>query len=195
MIKLAIFDMDGTVFESYLNWLKIKEELKIEAGGNILQEIYRENRVDRERLEILENYEKENTLRTKPIRGVSDFLFYLKTGNISTVLATNNNRENTHFLLDKFNFEFDFVITREMKLWKPGPDAFLYAMEKYRCQPGETLCIGDSHYDVNASRKAGITDIFIIKNQGSSIPIDDAGVIYFEDYFDLKEILKQDYDI
>ncbi len=39
MVKLAIFDMDGTVFESYLDWKKIKTELCIE-NGNILKEIY-----------------------------------------------------------------------------------------------------------------------------------------------------------
>jgi len=189
-LKLAIFDMDGTVFESYLDWLKIKEELKIKAGGNILKEIYRENRVDKKRLEILENYEKKNTLKTKPIKGIADFLLYLKTCNITAVLVTNNNRENTYFLLDKFDLNFDLVITREMKLWKPDPDAFLYTMDKYNCQPAETICIGDSHYDVKASVKAHVTDIFIIKSE-HSLQLPDAGVIYFKDYIDLREIIER----
>ena len=37
MFKLAIFDMDGTIFESYLDWTKIKLELGIES--NILKEL------------------------------------------------------------------------------------------------------------------------------------------------------------
>ena len=124
MIKLAVFDMDGTVFTSHLDWLKIREELNIPPGGNILKEIYNNNQVDKKRLEILESYEKENTLKTEPINGIPDFLFYLKKRNIATVLLTNNNRENTHYLLDKFDIEFDLVMTRELKLWKPDPDAF-----------------------------------------------------------------------
>ena len=35
MIKLAIFDMDGTVFESHLDWIKIREELEIDRGDII----------------------------------------------------------------------------------------------------------------------------------------------------------------
>ena len=42
MIKLAIFDMDGTVFENYLDWLQIRKELDIKQGGNILKEIYKD---------------------------------------------------------------------------------------------------------------------------------------------------------
>lgn len=191
MIKLAIFDMDGTVFESHLDWLKIREELEIEKGGNILKEIYKDDGVDESRLEILENYEKENTLKTRPIRGIADFLLYLTDGNVTTVLITNNNRENTYFLLNKFNLNFDLVITREMKLWKPDPDGFLYAMAEYRCKPEETIAIGDSHYDVRASRRARVPHIFIIKNSRvmQLIGANAEDVTYFEDYRDLKEML------
>lgn len=191
MIKLAIFDMDGTVFENHLDWLKIRLELEIERGGNILKEIYKDNGVDEGRLEILENYEKENTLKTRPIRGIADFLLYLTDGNVTTVLFTNNNRENTSFLLNKFNLNFDLVITREMKLWKPEPDGFLYAMAVYQCKPEETIAIGDSQYDVRASRRAHVPHIFIIKNSRvmQLIGVNAEDVTYFEDYRDLKAML------
>ncbi len=188
MIKLAIFDMDGTVFESHLDWLKIREELAIERGSNILKEIYRENRVDRDRLEILESYEKENTLRARPIPGISEFLLYLKDSNVAAVLVTNNNRENTFFLLNKFNLCFDLVITREMKLWKPEPGAFLYVMGKYGCKPEETIAIGDSHYDVWASRRAHVPHIFIIRSARviGLVGANAEDVTYFDDYRELK---------
>jgi HAD superfamily hydrolase (TIGR01549 family) len=193
MIKLALFDMDGTIFESHLDWLKIRRELRIEKSGNILKEIYKDGGVDEERLQKLENYEKENTLKTKPIRGISDFLGYLGDENITTVLITNNNRENTDYLLNKFNLNFGLVITREMKLWKPAPDAFLYAMARYQCKSDETIVIGDSHYDVGASRRARVPHIFIIKNSRviQLIGSRAADVTYFGDYLELKAILER----
>lgn len=192
MIKLAIFDMDGTVFESHLDWLKIREELNIQPGGNILEEIYMNNQVDKKRLKILENYEKENTLKTEPIKGIADFLFYLQKGSITTVLLTNNNRENTHYLLNKFNLYFDLVMTREMKLWKPDPDAFFYAMKKTGYTSEETISIGDSHYDVKSSRRANVPYIFIIKTPRSiSLQKENPDIILFQDYFDLKAIIKR----
>ena len=194
MIKLVVFDMDGTVFTSHLDWLKIREELNIPHGGNILKEIYKNNQVDKTRLRILENYEKENTLKTKPIKGISDFLFYLQRRNITTVLLTNNNRENTHYLLEKFHLEFDLVITRELKLWKPDPEAFFYAMKKTGYTSEETISIGDSHYDVKASRRANVPYIFIIKTPRSISLQKEKGnpdFTLFNDYIELKNIIKE----
>ena len=96
MIKLAIFDMDGTVFESYLNWKEIKQELNL-TNKNILKEIYKKNPPDYEKLQILEKYEEDNTKKTKPIPGISQFITYLKSRNIKTGLTTNNNKKNTEF--------------------------------------------------------------------------------------------------
>ena len=192
MIKLAIFDMDGTVFTSHLDWLKIRNELDVPPGGNILEEIYKDNRVDKKRLEILENYEKENTLKTKPINGISDFIIFLKRENINTGLLTNNNRENTYYLLDKYHLDFDLVVTRELKLWKPDPDALFYTMKKTGCTPQESISIGDSHYDIKASQRANVPYIFIIKTPRSiSLQKENPGIILFADYIDLKNIIKE----
>lgn len=190
-IKLAIFDMDGTVFESYLDWSRIRKELEIET--NILKEIYNGDRVDYRRLEILERYEEDNTMKTKPVRGIFDYLSYLRAREIKTALVTNNNKKNTDFLLTKFNLEFDTVITRETGLWKPDPDAFYYVMKMFDRKPGEIVSIGDSHYDIRASKAAGIDSIFIINADGRVFPptpTDDSGVVYFDDYYHLKDIFQ-----
>jgi len=193
MIKLAIFDMDGTVFESYLDWPRIKEELNINIkSGNILKEIYQENRIDYDRLQTLESYEEYNTFRTKPIKGISECLGYLESRDIKTALITNNNQKNTDFLLRKFNLFFDTVITREMRLWKPDPDAFFHVMRLYSCVSDEVISIGDSHYDIKAPKAADISNIFIIRKETGPLPVagDDSDVIYFNDFFHLREILE-----
>lgn len=198
MFKLAILDMDGTVFESYLDWQFIREKLKIKKGGDILKEIYRDNQVDKERLETLEAYEKENTQKTVPIKGIKEFLTRLKNKQIPTALVTNNNTENTDFLLEKFNLDFDLVITRDLNLWKPEPDALLYAMKKYGSAPGETVSIGDSIYDVRASRRAKVPRIFVIDNAktreflANESSENGKDVTFFKDYLELQEILFND---
>jgi HAD superfamily hydrolase (TIGR01549 family) len=189
MIKLAIFDMDGTVFESHLNWPKIKQEMDIKTG-NILKEIYTEQPVDTHKLEILEKYEEENSLKTKPLKGIGEFLSFLTDEQIPRVLITNNNRRNADYLLKKFNLAFDLVLTREMNLWKPEPHGLLYAMELYHCQTHETISIGDSNYDVWASREAGIKNIYIIHTPNKIIDTHE-DIHFFKDYFELKQIIKR----
>lgn len=185
--KLAIFDLDGTVVESNLDWAGIKEELGI-PGKNILREIYKNNGIDREKLRRLEQHEEEHTHTTRPIPGIVAFLGFLKSSGVTRALTTNNNQKNTRFLLNKYSLDFETVITREMRLWKPDPDAFLFLMDHYGCGPKQTLVIGDSHYDIQAAKSAGITDIFIINShsapQNTSEP-----VVYFNDFIHLLDIM------
>lgn len=190
MLKMAIFDMDGTVFESYLNWQTIRQELNIPTGGDILKEIFKEGRIDQQRLSILEAFEKENTLKTIPIKGINEFLDDLHTLDMATVLITNNNQENTDFLLNKYNLSFDQVITREKKLWKPAPDALLLVMKQLDCNPGETISIGDSIYDIQASRQAGISRIFVIDSPRiRTLTENDPDIIFFKDYHQLRQLV------
>lgn len=193
MIKLAIFDMDGTIVESYLNWPDIKKEMGIKSG-NILKEIYIEGSLHLEKLKILEEYEEENSLKTKPINGVRSFLSFLTTKHIKTVLITNNNRKNTEYILHKFNLAFDRVFTREMNFWKPEPFGLIHAMELYNCQANETISIGDSNFDVWASREAEIKNVFIIENPDKIVESDE-NVHFFLDYFELKQIISHRFGI
>lgn len=196
-LKLAIFDMDGTVFESNLDWLAIRQRLDITKGASILSEIYRDGGVDAKRLKILEDYERENTLEARPIDGVEGFLEFLETQQIPRALVTNNNRENTQFLLNRYGFRFDLVLTRETKLWKPGPGAFFYTLDQYGCKGEEAVSIGDSHYDVKASRSAGLARTYIIRNQRTNMELlrglEGSDLSYFNDYTHLQELLESDF--
>lgn len=194
MIKLAIFDMDGTVFESYLDWRQIRIELNIAEGESILETIFRDNQVDHTRLAILENYEQENTLKTIPIKGITHFLRFLYTNHVTSALVTNNNQKNSEYLLKKYNLGFDLVMTRESRLWKPSPDPFLFVMNRFACGEDETISIGDSQYDLLASRKAGIGNIFLIQNQ-KTLALNDDHITYFKDFSELKDILNARYSL
>jgi len=186
--KLAIFDMDGTVFESRLDWQHIRSNLQIEPGHSILQTIYQGNQVDRQRLALLEEYEHKNTLQIEPIKGISDFIEYLKNNGLSVTLVTNNNKKNARYLLDKYQITFHQVITRESGLWKPEPHAFQKLMNEYSALPSQTLAIGDSLYDIKAARAAGISQIYVI-NGNSSLPLNDEEIIFFDDYHQLRKII------
>ncbi len=191
MIKLAIFDMDGTIFESYLDWKTIKQHLNIEA--NILKEINYgdKHKLDRKKLAILEKYESEHTRRTKPIKGIHDFIAYLKSRQITAVLLTNNNGKNTRYLVKKhgLDFCFNYILTRESGMYKPDNLPFKHIFKRYDCVAEEVISIGDSHYDIIASKNAGIKDIFIICSAGSDqLKLKYPRITLFSDYLHLKTI-------
>ena len=191
-LKLVIFDMDGTVFKSFLDWKKIKKELDVKEGKSILKTIYNGNNIDKKRLNILLKYENDNTKRAYPIEGIDDFLKFLKSNSINTAILTNNNKENTYYLLNKYSLNFDLVITRESGLWKPSGRGFEFIMKEFSCNTSNTSVIGDSYYDIKASRDAKISDIYIIKNQHIE---EEEGVVYFKNYTELLPIFKIKYGL
>lgn len=190
MIELALFDMDGTVFESYLDWAMIRKVLDI-GSGDILESIYEKNdSKSMGKMALLEQFERENTHRTKPKDHFREFLNFLQDQRIRTALITNNNRQNTEYLLNKFNFEFDLIMTREMKLWKPNPAPMTFAMSSLRVPVSRTVSIGDSRYDIQASLKAGIEQVYVIKNSLVQFEKEN-GVIEFSDYRELQSLLSE----
>ncbi len=186
-IDLAIFDMDGTIFTSNIDWKGVKKKLNVN-GTSILEKIYKGKTVDKEALKYLEEIEEQNTFESEPVPGFSGFINKITEKGIITSLVTNNSRKNADYLLGKYDFHFDTIITRDDNMWKPSPSAFKFILNKFMIQPENTISIGDSDFDVTASVKAEISDVYIINNGliKGDYPVD---IRYFKDYTDLSAII------
>lgn len=165
LIKCVIFDMDGTVVDVAYNWKRIKQELQTQ-GEPILSYIQSLEEPERSRKwTILEKYEAEATAHATLKEGMESFLAFLKEMKVKTALVTNNSRKNVAFLLDKFRLNFDLVLSREAGLWKPSGAPFLFVLEKLGIEKKQCCVVGDSHFDVNAAKDAGIECIFILAHK------------------------------
>ena len=189
-LKLVIFDMDGTIFKSFLDWKNIKKDLNVQKEKSILETIYNDNNIDYNKLNILLKHELNNTKKTAPFEYINEFLKILKSNNIKVAVLTNNNKENTEFLLNKYKLNFDLTITRESKLWKPSGKGLKYIMNYFNLNKDNTVSIGDSHYDIIASKDAGIKDIYI---KMSRYVFNDETVVYFNNYSELSGIFAINY--
>ncbi len=161
-LKGAIFDMDGTVVDVTYDWGKIKAELETQ-GKPILTYIESLDEPERsEKWKILERFESEATQKAKLKPGMCEFLNFLSRRGVKKALVTNNSRKNVSFLLEKFNLEFECVISRERGLWKPSGAPILVALKELQLNKQECFVVGDSHFDVRAAEEAGIPLIFIL---------------------------------
>ena len=161
-LKAVIFDMDGTLLDVPYDWVRIKEDLQTD-GQPILHHISQLSEPERSRKwRILEGYEEKATARAVLMNGVPELLEFLRKRRIKMALVTNNSRQNVDRLLQRFKLEFDMILTREQGLWKPSGDAFLRVMRRFKVSPLECCTIGDSLFDLQASRDAGIDCIFMV---------------------------------
>lgn len=188
-VRLVIFDLDGTVVENNYDWPLIRRVLGVE-GDSILS--YLDSLPEPERshkYSLLEEFEKQQTVLARLKPGIRPFLEDLKLCGLQTALVTNNNRENTEFLLKKFNLDFDLVITRESGLRKPGGEPFLEVMNRFGVTPEQTVVIGDTHYDVQAASRAGIERVFILKS--SMTPADPGKARLVNSFDEIKTCLEE----
>jgi HAD superfamily hydrolase (TIGR01509 family) len=154
-IDAVVFDMDGTLIDSKYDWPEIRRRLAV-TSDSIIDEL--NGLPDPERTEKwseLEAIERQATLSAALKDGANELLELLRKHGLATALVTNNSDHNTHLLLDRFNLEFDVVLTRDSGLWKPSGAPLAKAMEHLGVLPERCLAVGDSRYDVEAAHEAG----------------------------------------
>ncbi len=161
-LKGIIFDLDGTIVDAPYNWEKIRADLGTQ-GKPILAFIQGLEEKERSlKWEILENYEKTATEKATIKEGMHGLLEFLSKKGIKIALVTNNSRKNVDYLMNKFKLSFDFILSRESRLWKPSGDPFLAVLEAWKIKKTECCVVGDSPFDIMAAEDAGIRKIFIL---------------------------------
>jgi HAD superfamily hydrolase (TIGR01549 family) len=168
MIKLVVFDLDGTITQPHLDFKKIRRDLGIENELSILDHIDSLDEKGRERANaILDRHEKEAAHESKLTSGAHELFAYLKKHNVATAIFTRNARENVHIVLEKHGLSVDDIITRNDGPVKPSPEGVFSLCRKFGVRPGEVLFVGDYLFDIQTGVNAG-TKTALLKWQDTS---------------------------
>lgn len=181
---LIIFDLDGTLVDSDINYSLMKAKLKhlistivpynkfqdfISNPRSILEmvEFIRENdetgEVFKQAWDIIEYYEElgYETATIKP--DVIPTLQKIKEMGYKIAILTNNSRKLTKHALEKFGLRqyVDAIITRDdIKNSKPHPEGINKLMKLFNVKPEKTLFIGDSWLDREAALNANVRFLY-----------------------------------
>ena len=156
MYRGIIFDLDGTLIDSYYDWKLIRkkigvDDLPILTHINNLKEPLR-----KEAMKILESFEKRATEKARIHRGMKELLNYINKNGIKKAIVTNNSRKNVNYLLKKWKLSFDVIITRDAGIWKPSGIPLKLAVERMKLKKREVIFLGNSIPDRIAAREANI---------------------------------------
>ena len=154
-IEAVVFDMDGTLIDSEYDWPAIRQRLGVTAPS-IIDELNGLPEADREsKWRELRSIERQATLGAELRAGATALLAILRERGLATALVTNNSDDNTRLLLDRFDLDFEVVLTRDSGLWKPSGAPIAEAVRQLGVAPNRVLAVGDSRYDLDAAREAG----------------------------------------
>ena len=184
----VIFDMDGTLIESLLDFVAIRDYLDIPIDVGILEGI---DAMPPDRRETAARWLLEQELaavRTAALLpGVHELLVACASAGLKTALLTRNAQQVMETVIEKFDLAFDLAWSRENGPIKPEPDGILRACAALGIAPERTACIGDFRYDIIAANTAGATSILLARNDKPDFA-DEADCV-ISDLTELYEIL------
>ena len=170
--------MDGTIWNTSIDWRAVRREIDIPADGRpIYTQIMELPALKRDRgIEILQRYETWGAVNGTLVPGTKELLQYLRDAHVKCALVTNNSRKSVEHVLKQYPLSFDVILSRDDGTLKPDPQAFLSALNVLAVSPYEAIAIGDAHLDLIASDRAGIAQFILVGNNPWAVKLLPAGV-------------------
>jgi len=161
-LKLVIFDLDGTLLASPLDFNAIRAEIGLPEGRPILEALEDLSPSERARAEtIINRHETEAARASRLMPGAADLLAWLRTRGLKVALLTRNSRSSVEAAARRHGLAFDAAVTREDHEPKPSPRGVRHLMEACGARADETILVGDFRFDVEAGAAAGVRTIAV----------------------------------
>jgi len=161
MIEAVIFDLDGTIAETDLDFAAIKKEIGM-GTGPVLEHRATVEPDEQARIDaILDRHELAAAQAARLNHGACELLEHLRSARISTALLTRNSRSSADIVCEKFGLSFDVVVCREDAPPKPSPEPVLFICDRLDVLPGRALMVGDYLFDIHAGQAAGSPTVLL----------------------------------
>ena len=185
MLRGAVFDMDGLMFDSerlvYETWQMMMDELGLSYSLDTFKNTIglRSDKTEhyykqlygndfcyselkqRSRLIFLERIEKEGV----PIKkGLIELLDFLRANGIKTAVATSTSAQTAHKVIKMagvYDYFDSFVCGDDVTNSKPHPEVFLKAAEKLSLPAQDCVALEDSINGIKSAHSAGMTTIMV----------------------------------
>lgn len=162
MIRGIVFDLDGTLVDSRLDFDLMRAEMELPPGRPILEALAELAEHHSARCEaILHRHESEGVERATLLPGVAELLDELRRRGIHTSIATRNSRSVTAATLRKLDLRIELALTRDDGPVKPDPWAILAACQRWGIPPSEAAMVGDYRLDIEAGHAASCHTVLL----------------------------------
>lgn len=157
-MKGIIFDLDGTLADTQLNFAAMCREVGVAEGTPLLE--YCNGLKDRHRAshiqKVIEEHELAGAHNAQWIDDAQTALNAFIAADIPLAIVTRNMRRAAQITIKKLSIPIETVITREDCKPKPDPEGLLKVAEHWRMQASDIIYVGDFKFDLLAAKNAGM---------------------------------------
>jgi HAD superfamily hydrolase (TIGR01549 family) len=160
-LRGIIFDLDGTLVDSKLDFEAIRRDMGLPTQTPILEalELIPSSPRKDQMLHVLRMHELHAAENAELFDGVAEFLRWIDGHQIPRGILTRNSRESTEIAMDRLQLRFHSVLTREDAPPKPDPAGLLAICAEWRLPPADVVFCGDYLFDLQAGARAGMRTI------------------------------------
>jgi HAD superfamily hydrolase (TIGR01549 family) len=155
--KTIIFDLDGTLIDSKINFSAIYQSLRLDPTKSIIEYVNSLSEEDRKSaLEIVHHYEEDGSTNSTLMPGVLELLEELFHQNLNLGVFTLNSRAIALKTLKRHQLKIPIVVAREDAKPKPDPEGLVKICDHFSTSADKALYVGDYKYDLIAGKNAKI---------------------------------------
>ena len=153
-----IFDLDGTLVDSALDFNLLCQKLGWPPGTPILEHLVQisdpQQRLQAEH--IIEQFELEGAAKARWMPGAESLLHLLQQQGVQTAILTRNIKSATQLCIEKLSIPISLVLTREDCAPKPDPAGLWQIAKNWQLDCQQLLFVGDYLFDLQTARRAGM---------------------------------------
>ena len=208
----VLFDLDGTLINSGLSFLKIVNELKVEESQDPVNfEIVREfssrgaslilknafpeandEKIDALKLKFLKRYAQIMTSDIYVYEGVEELLNFLTEKNIAWGIVTNKSAKYALPIIEKLNWHNQtsaIICPENVHQTKPDPEGILKALNLLDASVETSFYVGDHERDIQTAKNANVKSIACTYGYYESNPLSWGADYNIDSPIEIKEIL------
>ncbi|RPG44032.1 MAG: HAD family hydrolase [Gammaproteobacteria bacterium TMED112] len=208
----VLFDLDGTLINSGLSFLKIVNELKEEESQDPVSfQIVREfssrgaslvlknafpdasdEKIDTLKFKFLKRYTQIMTSDIHVYEGVEELLNFLTEKNISWGIVTNKSAKYTLPIIEKLKWHNQtnaIICPENVHQTKPDPEGILRALNLLDASVETSVYVGDHERDIQSAKNANVKSVACTYGYYQSDPLSWGADFIVDSPIEIKKLL------